>query len=100
MVDRGTETFRIVTGRRAAKTKTRRRTLDFELTDKRLLSGWTWEWQGPGRQMRLRAGGSPRPSTRVILLDTNAVIFMKSATVVPAFSTGTLGPCGSLLSFS
>jgi antitoxin (DNA-binding transcriptional repressor) of toxin-antitoxin stability system len=63
-VDRGKQTFRIVPGRPAAPTKGRRRKLGFQLTDERLLRGWTWEWQGPGRSMKLRVGGSPRRRPR------------------------------------
>jgi antitoxin (DNA-binding transcriptional repressor) of toxin-antitoxin stability system len=63
-VDRGKHTFRIVPGRTPAPTRTRRRKLDFELTDERLLRGWTWEWQGPGRPLKLRVGGTPRQRRR------------------------------------
>jgi antitoxin (DNA-binding transcriptional repressor) of toxin-antitoxin stability system len=56
-VDRGRQTFRIVAA--TVRPKTRRGKLDFEIIDKRLLDGWTWEWQGPGRPMKLRVR-SPR----------------------------------------
>jgi prevent-host-death family protein len=55
-IDRGKHTFRIVTGRGAAAPRSPRRRLDFEILDERLLDGWTWQWQGPGRPMKLRAG--------------------------------------------
>jgi antitoxin (DNA-binding transcriptional repressor) of toxin-antitoxin stability system len=58
-VDRGKQTFRIVAV--PARPKARRRRLDFELIDERLLDGWTWEWRGPGRPLRLRVRG---PRTR------------------------------------
>jgi antitoxin (DNA-binding transcriptional repressor) of toxin-antitoxin stability system len=63
-VDRGKQTFRIVPGRTRARTKAKRRKLDFQLTDQRLLRGWIWEWQGPGRPMKLRVGGTPRQRRR------------------------------------
>jgi antitoxin (DNA-binding transcriptional repressor) of toxin-antitoxin stability system len=58
-VDRGKQTFRIVAGP-VATAKTRRRKLDFHVTDERILKGWTWEYQGPGRPMKLRVGSSSR----------------------------------------
>jgi antitoxin (DNA-binding transcriptional repressor) of toxin-antitoxin stability system len=63
-VDRGKHSFRIVPDRAAAKRKTARRKLDFDLTDERLLHGWTWEWQGSGRSMRLRGRGGSRRRRR------------------------------------
>jgi prevent-host-death family protein len=63
VVDRGNRTFRIVTAD-AAKSKAKRRRLDFELTDDRLLQGWAWEWRGPGRPLKLRAGGGPKRRRR------------------------------------
>jgi antitoxin (DNA-binding transcriptional repressor) of toxin-antitoxin stability system len=57
-VDRGKKTFRIVAA--TVRSKTRRRRLDFQLIDERLLDGWTWEWRGPGRPMRLRVRGPRR----------------------------------------
>jgi prevent-host-death family protein len=63
-VDRGKQTFRIVPGAIVAATKTRRRTLDFQLTDERLLKGWTWESPGPGRPLKLRVRGNRRRRRR------------------------------------
>ena len=54
-VDRGKQSFRIVAAPSVTTTKTRRRKLDFHLTDARILEGWTWEPQGPGLPMRLRS---------------------------------------------
>ena len=62
-IDRGKQTFRIVAARATGTSKRRRRRLDFELIDERLLSGWSWEWQGPGRPMKLRVRG-PRKRRR------------------------------------
>jgi antitoxin (DNA-binding transcriptional repressor) of toxin-antitoxin stability system len=59
-VDRGKQTFSIVVARPRAKPKARRKQLDFQLLDERLLDGWTWEWQGPGRPMKLRVAGPRR----------------------------------------
>ena len=61
VVDRGTQSFRIVAARRKPLGKTNTRTLDFQLVDEALLRGWTWEWQGPGRPMKLRVRGGSRP---------------------------------------
>ncbi|HLY37547.1 MAG TPA: type II toxin-antitoxin system prevent-host-death family antitoxin [Candidatus Binatia bacterium] len=60
VVDRGKRTFRIVSAPTAAKPTTARRKLDFQLTDERLVHGWTWEPQGAGRRLRLRARGTDR----------------------------------------
>jgi prevent-host-death family protein len=62
-VDRGKQTFRIVAADRVT-TRTRRRKLDFHLIDERILKGWTWEWQGPGRPLKLRVGGGARRRRR------------------------------------
>jgi prevent-host-death family protein len=59
-VDRGKRTFRIVAAPAVAPTKTTRRKLDFHVTDERILKGWTWAYQGPGRPMKLRVRGGPR----------------------------------------
>src|ERR1041385_6136701 len=53
-VDRGKQTFRIVSAPAAVKATTARRKLDFELTDERLVHGWTWEPQAAGRPLHLR----------------------------------------------
>jgi prevent-host-death family protein len=63
-IDRGKHTFRIVAARAAAAPRSRRRTLDFDLTDERLLQGWSWEWHGPGRPMKLSVGGRRRRRRR------------------------------------
>jgi antitoxin (DNA-binding transcriptional repressor) of toxin-antitoxin stability system len=59
-IDRGKHTFRIVAARATAGPRSRRRRLDFELIDEKLLEGWTWEWQGPGHPMKLRVGSRRR----------------------------------------
>jgi antitoxin (DNA-binding transcriptional repressor) of toxin-antitoxin stability system len=59
-IDRGKQTFRIVAGHATGTARTRRRRLDFELTDERLLNGWSWGWQGPGRSMKLRVRAATR----------------------------------------
>jgi prevent-host-death family protein len=56
VVDRGKRTFRIVSGRVARTPRTKRVQLAFELVDERLVDGWRWEWQGPGRPLKLRLG--------------------------------------------
>ena len=61
-VERGKQTFRIIPARPPANI--RHRTLDFHLTDERLLDGWTWEWQGPGRPMKVRARAPRRRRRR------------------------------------
>ena len=64
-VDRGKQTFRIVATPTGATTKARRVKLDFDLTDERILEGWTWEPQAPGRPVKLRVrGGTHRRRTR------------------------------------
>jgi prevent-host-death family protein len=59
-VDRGKQTFRIVTEHAVVTTRTRPRKLDFHLNDERILKGWTWEPRGPGRPMKLHAAGGRR----------------------------------------
>jgi prevent-host-death family protein len=59
-VDRGKQTFRIVPARTQPKTTRKRRTLDFELTDERLLLGWTWTPEASGRSMTLHVRGPRR----------------------------------------
>jgi hypothetical protein len=59
-VERGTQTFHIVSDRTPRNVKAKRKKLVFDLHDDQLVHGWTWEWQGPGRPMKLRVRPNPK----------------------------------------
>ena len=61
-VERRGQRFRIVPDERPAKWPKNIKPF-VEVLDPRLLEeGWTWEWRGPGKPMRLKIGGRTRKS--------------------------------------
>lgn len=60
VVERGGRRYRVVPERvRPAGSRAKP---FFKLLDRSILDpGWTWDWEGPGRPLRIRSARKPRP---------------------------------------